>query len=81
MGPIPGGGAMSVINEANPGSRTVWSRKLRHDVDAGREGSAVKRSKLADEQIAFSAEQPEVGTAVEQVCRKMGISDATYCNG
>jgi len=40
----------------------------------------VKRSKYTDEQIAFALKQAELGTAVEEVCRKMGISDATFYN-
>jgi len=43
-------------------------------------GRAVKRSKFTDEQIAFALKQAEVGTSVEEVCRKMGISDATFYN-
>jgi putative transposase len=49
-------------------------------VDSGREGCAVKRSKFTDEQIAFALKQVEVGTPVEEVCRKMGIADATFYN-
>jgi putative transposase len=40
----------------------------------------VKRSKFTEEQIAFALKQAEVGTSVEEVCRKMGISDATFYN-
>jgi len=40
----------------------------------------VKKSKYTDEQIAFALKQAELGTAVEEVCRKMGISDATFYN-
>lgn len=38
----------------------------------------VKKSKFAKEQIAFALKQAELGTRVEEVCRKMGISDATF---
>jgi putative transposase len=38
----------------------------------------VKRSKFTDEQIAFALKQAELGIAVAEVCRKMGISDATF---
>lgn len=38
----------------------------------------MKKSKFTDEQIAFALKQAEVGTPVEEVCRKMGISDATF---
>jgi putative transposase len=40
----------------------------------------VKKSKFTEEQIAFALKQNEVGTSVEEVCRKMGISDATFYN-
>jgi len=41
-------------------------------------GHVVKRSKFTEEQIAFALRQAELGTSVEEVCRKMGISDATF---
>ena len=40
----------------------------------------MKRSKYSEEQIAFALKQAEVGTSVEEVCRKKGISDATFYN-
>jgi putative transposase len=40
----------------------------------------VKKSKFTEEQIAFALKQAELGTSVEEVCRKMGISDATFYN-
>jgi putative transposase len=38
----------------------------------------VKKSKLTEEQIAFALKQAELGTRVEEVCRNMGISEATF---
>jgi putative transposase len=38
----------------------------------------VKTSKFTEEQIAFALKQTELGTRVEEVCRKMGISEATF---
>jgi putative transposase len=38
----------------------------------------VKKSKFTEEQIAFAIKQAELGTRVEEVCRKMGISEATF---
>jgi len=38
----------------------------------------VKKSKFTEEQIAFALKQAELGTPVDEVCRKMGISDATF---
>lgn len=37
----------------------------------------MKRSKFTEEQIAFALKQQELGASVEEVCRKMGISEAT----
>lgn len=38
----------------------------------------MKKSKFTEEQIAFALKQAESGTHVEEVCRKMGISQATF---
>ena len=40
----------------------------------------MKKSKHTEEQIAFALKQAELGTPVEEVCRKLGISDATFYN-
>jgi putative transposase len=45
-----------------------------------KESCAVKKSQFTEEQIAFALRQAEVGTPVEEVCNKMGISDATSYN-
>ncbi|MNY43669.1 Transposase [compost metagenome] len=37
----------------------------------------MKRSKFTEEQIAFALKQAELGTPVQEVCRKMGISEGT----
>ena len=38
----------------------------------------VKRSQFTEDQIAFALKQAELGVSVGEVCRKMGISDATF---
>ena len=38
----------------------------------------MKRSKFSEAQIAFVLKQAEDGTAVEEVCCKAGISEATF---
>ena len=38
----------------------------------------MKRSRFTEQQIAFALKQQEVGTPVDVICRKMGISDATF---
>lgn len=40
----------------------------------------MKRTKFTDQQIAFALRQAETGTRVSEVCRKMGISEATFYN-
>lgn len=40
----------------------------------------MKKSKFTEEQIAFSLRQAESGTTVAEVCRKMGVSEATFYN-
>lgn len=40
----------------------------------------MKKSKFTEEQIAFALRQAESGTTVGEVCRKMGISEATFYN-
>src|SRR5690606_14521751 len=40
----------------------------------------MKKSKFTEAQIAFAIKQAETGTRVEEVCRKMGISEATLYN-
>jgi putative transposase len=46
---------------------TLWER--RH---------VMKKSRFTEEQIAFAIKQSELGTKVEEICHKMGISDATF---
>ena len=41
-------------------------------------GHPMKRSRYTEEQIAFALRQAEGGTAVGEVCRKMGISENTH---
>jgi putative transposase len=40
----------------------------------------VKKSRFTEEQIAFALKQQELGTPVEEICRKMGIAQATFFN-
>ena len=40
----------------------------------------MKKSKFTESQIAFAIKQAESGTKVEEVCRQMGISSATFFN-
>jgi putative transposase len=38
----------------------------------------MKRSKFSESQIAFILRQAEEGTAIAEVCRQAGISEATF---
>lgn len=40
----------------------------------------MKRSKFTESQIIFALKQAETGVKVAEVCRKMGISEATFYN-
>jgi putative transposase len=38
----------------------------------------VRKSKYSEEQIALALRQAESGTSVEEVCRRLGISQGTF---
>ena len=38
----------------------------------------MKKSRFTEEQIVFALKQAELGTSGPDVCRKLGISDATF---
>ncbi len=40
----------------------------------------MKKTKFSEQQIAFILRQAEEGTTVLEVCRKAGISEATFYN-
>lgn len=40
----------------------------------------MKKTKFTEAQIVFALKQAETGTTVAEVCRKMGISEATFYN-
>jgi putative transposase len=40
----------------------------------------MKKSKFTEQQIAFALKQAESGISVEEVCRKIGVSEATFYN-
>ena len=38
----------------------------------------MKKSKFTEEQIAFALKQADTGTKVSEICREMGVSQATF---
>ena len=40
----------------------------------------MKKTKFTEQQISFALKQADTGTRVDEVCRKMGISEATFYN-
>src|SRR5262249_34040263 len=47
----------------------LWARGFR---------AMPKKSKFTEEQIAFALRQAEAGLPVDDICRKLGISQATF---
>jgi putative transposase len=40
----------------------------------------MKKSKFTESQIAFAIKQAETGVKVDEICRQMGVSQATFFN-
>lgn len=40
----------------------------------------MKKSKFTEAQIVYAIKQSEAGTRVDEICRQMGISQATFFN-
>ena len=40
----------------------------------------MRKSRFTEQQIAFALRQAETGTRVSEVCRKMGVAEATFYN-
>lgn len=38
----------------------------------------MRKSRFTDEQIAIALRQGEAGTPVAEICRKLGVTEATY---
>ena len=38
----------------------------------------MKKKRYTDEQIAYALQQAESGTPIVEVCRKLGVSEATF---
>lgn len=44
----------------------------------GVQGEALKKSRFLEEQITYALRPDESGTPVVEVCRQIGVSDATH---
>ena len=53
---------------------------MRRNLQLGRGLKTMKASKFTDAQKSFIIRQGEDGTPVDEICRKAGISQATYFN-
>lgn len=40
----------------------------------------MRKSRFTEQQIAFALKQAETGTKISEVCRKMGVAEATFYN-
>ena len=38
----------------------------------------MKRSKFSDEQVSYALRQHEAGTPVQDICRQLGVAEATF---
>ena len=38
----------------------------------------MKRSRFTEQQIAYALQQQDLGTPVDEICRKLGIAQATF---
>jgi putative transposase len=55
-------------------SRVPWLRRSPIEEREGR----IKRSKFTEEHVAYALRQAESGTPVADVCRQLGVSEATF---
>lgn len=56
------------------------SGKFRYDVVIETRRSCREEEQVHRRAVAYALKQAELGTPVAEVCRKMGISDATFYN-
>jgi putative transposase len=59
-------------------SLTIQKQGTRLDFSVLKRGLAVKGSRFTKEQIALALKQAELGSKVQEICRSLGVSDATF---
>ena len=67
-------------NGLNPGTWSARDEHMRSDSHFW-EGIWMKRKRWTERQIAFALRQAEQGTAVSEICQKMGVAEATFYRG
>jgi putative transposase len=67
-------------DDVPPLDRTVFGWNFPLMIPGWGKESSMKASKFSEAQIAFVLKQAEDGTAIGEVCRKAGISEATFYN-
>jgi len=50
---------------------------MRKNANLNKRGGWMKKAKFTEEQIAFVLKQVEMGVPIEEVCRKVGVSEQT----
>ena len=61
-----------------PGNWTQETLILRVYILCSERSSHMKKKQFTEEQIMFSLRQEESGIQAGEVCRKMGVSEATF---
>jgi hypothetical protein len=72
------GTAINVSNDVLPPDRTVLGWVFPIMILRWEKESSMKESKFSEAQIAFVLKQAEDGTAIGQICQKVGITEATF---
>jgi putative transposase len=70
--------AFAVVIDLPPVFWTAESWKIPALAQPGGRWTKMKRSKFSEARVAFILRQAEEGTAIGEVCRKAGISEATF---
>ena len=73
---VDGGDPSTVVLTLETG--LAWMRFFSGTLNPKEGCGAMKRKRYSDEQIAFALRQAEGGTAVEEICRKLGVAEATF---